>query len=346
MTFDELAMRRCFELARLGEGRVAPNPLVGAVVACGGRIIGEGYHADYGGPHAEVVAIASVREKQLLPSSTLYVSLEPCAHHGKTPPCTDLILANNIARVVVSCTDPNPLVAGRGIQRLRDAGVSVILGLLEQEGRWLIRYFTTFYEKKRPHIVLKYAKSKDGFMAREGQNTKISGETAQRLVHRWRSELAAIMVGTNTALIDNPRLDNRLFFGTPPLRVVLDRQGTLKPEAYLLDGFSPTLVFGEKPSSFNNTQTEFVRLPTGQEDELEFVLDYLCNIKKINSLLVEGGARLLNALIEAKLWDEARIFTGNIVLGRGIVAPALPDAALAKMERVGEDELLWLLPKR
>ncbi len=332
MKAPEVYLRRCFALARLGAGQVSPNPMVGAVLVCDGRIIGEGWHQCYGGPHAEVNAVASVRpeDKLLLRRAVLYCSLEPCAHYGKTPPCTDLILREGIPEVVVSNTDPNPLVAGKGLARLRAAGVRVRTGLLEEEGRWLNRAFFTWIQQQRPHIVLKWAQSADGFMGRPGERTLISGPLAQRLVHRWRAEADAILVGTTTALVDNPRLDNRLYFGKSPLRIALDFEGKLPGTAHLLDDSRPTWILGpERPGRWENTR--FWAPPPTQPDGrrwwISLLLEQLREAKKA-ILLVEGGPNVLSQFIALDLWDEIRIVQGAHYLHWGIEAPPLPPQAI------------------
>lgn len=249
MTIDEKYMRRCIQLARNGICHTAPNPMVGAVIVRDGKIIGEGYHVRCGEGHAEVNAIASVKDESLLKEATIYVSLEPCSHYGKTPPCADLIIRKGIPRVVVGCVDPFSLVAGRGIQKLRDAGIEVTVGVLEKECRELIRAFITFNVKKRPYITLKWAQSADGFIdirRDEGAPVRLSTPLSILAVHKMRAEQKAILVGRRTALLDNPSLTVREWYGQNPLRLVIDRQLTLPPHLHLFDGSTPTLVFTEK----------------------------------------------------------------------------------------------------
>lgn len=301
---DRAYMRRCIQLARCGEAGAAPNPMVGAVIVCGGKIIGEGYHRKCGGPHAEVNAIASVRRPELLALSTLYVSLEPCAHYGKTPPCADLIVEKRIPRVVVGCRDPFARVDGRGIARLREAGADVTVGVLEEECLRLNRRFITFHSLHRPWVTLKWAQSADGYIDRHrtaaGPPARLSTLFTSVLVHRLRARHQAILVGTNTALRDDPSLTVRLWPGPDPLRLTIDRHGVLPQTLRLADGTAPTRIY-----------------PTG---DLEAILADLYR-SNVQSLLVEGGARLINSFLEQGLWDEARVETSPGLLGGGVAAP-------------------------
>lgn len=319
-------LRRCFDLARLGAGQVSPNPMVGAVLVHENRIIGEGWHRQYGQAHAEVNALQAVAasDRPLIGASTLYCSLEPCFHYGKTPPCVDLILQHRIPRLVISNTDPNPLVAGQSVQKLRAAGVEVVSGVLETEGRWLNRAFFTWITRRRPYLMLKWAQSADGFIARSGERTAISGPLAQRLVHRWRSECDAILVGATTARVDDPRLDNRLFPGRAPLRIALDFGGKIPAAAQLLDDTQPTWLLGpERPGPWR--QTEFPQLsPANWLPEL---LDKLTAANRA-ILLVEGGSRTLQQFFDLGLWDEIRVIENPVRLGSGVAAPRVPAEAL------------------
>lgn len=335
----ELYMRRCFELARLGAGSVSPNPMVGAVLVHEGRIIGEGWHRRYGEAHAEVNAVQSVpeAERHLIRQSTLYCSLEPCFHFGKTPPCVDLILDQKIPRVVVSNTDPNPLVAGQSLQKMQAAGIEVTAGVLEAEGRYLNRAFFTWIAEKRPYIVLKWAQSSDGFIARTGERTAISGPLAQRLVHRWRSESDAILVGATTARTDNPRLDNRLYFGKSPLRIALDFKGQLPRTAFLLDDSQPTRIIGPAPADAFFRQTQFWNFPT--ENWITTLLRQLYDTKHA-IMLVEGGAHTLRQFLNSGCWDEIRLIQNPRRLGSGVGAPSVPAAAtLREQFAVGVDSV-------
>jgi diaminohydroxyphosphoribosylaminopyrimidine deaminase / 5-amino-6-(5-phosphoribosylamino)uracil reductase len=319
-------MQRALDLAQLGLGKVSPNPMVGAVIVHQGRVIGEGWHQRYGGPHAEVVAVQSVADKHLLAESTLYVTLEPCCHHGKTPPCADLILDMDIPHVVVAMTDPNPLVAGKGIAKLRQAGVRVEVGILEAQAKEQNKRFLVYFEQKRPYVILKWAQSSDGFLASSLEastaDKKISNELSQQLVHKWRSEEDAIMVGYRTLLHDNPKLNTRLWKSSKPLtRVTLDEKGSeTHPNLHFYDGHAPSFVFNYQKEE-RNPEVDFLRLSVGDEP----IAALLARLKEmgIGSLLVEGGTALLQKFIAANLWDEARVCTAQKTLGTGIVAPVL-----------------------
>lgn len=321
---EEKYMGRCLELAALGLGDVAPNPMVGCVVVHQGKIIGEGYHRKYGEAHAEVNAIQSVKNKDLLTQSTLYVSLEPCAHFGKTPPCADLIVANQIPEVVIGTIDPFAKVAGKGIEKLQKAGIKVTVGVLSQECRELNKRFFTFHEKKRPYIILKWAQTLDGFLdinrteENYGQPTWITNELAKRIVHKQRSDEAAILIGTNTAQKDDPSLTVREWSGNQPYRIVIDRTNRLQPYLRLFDGTAPTLVFSaekhEQRPLITNITIDF------STNILPQILDYLYQ-NDIQSVIAEGGNQLLTSFINDELWDEAHIYTGNQLFGQGIPAP-------------------------
>lgn len=318
-------MQRCLQLAANGLGNVAPNPMVGCVIVHNDIIIGEGYHAYYGEAHAEVNAINSVKDKSLLKDATLYVSLEPCSHQGKTPPCTNLIIESGIKNVVIACSDTNPLVGGKGIEKLKTAGVDVISGILNEEARSLNKRFFTFHEQKRPFIILKWAQTTDGFIDKKRtDNTEpalqISNEHSQRLVHKWRSEEQAIMVGTTTARLDNPRLDVRLVSGKNPLRIVADRNLELAESLNLFDGLNPTLVFTSKEKE-GKTNLDFVKIDFN-ENTLQQVINELFK-REIQSVLMEGGSKLLQSFIEQNLWDEARVFISENYIGDGVASPKL-----------------------
>ena len=327
---DTRFMARCLTLARMGAGQTAPNPMVGAVVVHAGRIIGEGFHRAYGGPHAEVNAIAAVRDASLLPASTLYVSLEPCSHQGKTPPCTELILRTGIRRVVVACTDPFPAVSGRGIRRLREAGMEVTTGVLEAEARRLNRFFLTAQTARRPYIILKWAESADGFIDRTRSSAavpavRLSDAVTMRAVHRLRAEVGAIMVGARTAMLDDPSLTVRHWVGANPMRILLDYEGSVSGNLHLFDGAAPTLVF-----TANQSATLSATLPTSVEllhlDVSQPALPQILRVlheRRIDSLLVEGGAYLHGLFIDSGLWDEARIETTSLRLGDGVQAADL-----------------------
>ncbi len=337
-------MQRCFDLARLGAGRTSPNPMVGAVLTYRNRIIGEGYHQAYGQAHAEVNAVNSVKEsdRHLLPYSTLYVSLEPCNIHRNTPPCTLLILQERIPRVVISYIDHTPGVDGSGVARLREAGVDVVVGVLRQSGQQLSQARNTFVQEHRPYIILKYAQSADGFFAPEDNVQQwLSNAYSKRLVHKWRSEVDAILVGANTVLADNPRLNNRLYFGASPCRIILDRDASLPGGLNVFDGAQPTLVFsehlsakaGERPAN-----TERILLPF--DDQLLPELLRRLASQNISTLLVEGGLKTMQRFLNEGLWDEARVFTAEKTIGKGRPAPTLPCPA-ERSFALGSDRLQW-----
>ncbi|MEX2568367.1 MAG: bifunctional diaminohydroxyphosphoribosylaminopyrimidine deaminase/5-amino-6-(5-phosphoribosylamino)uracil reductase RibD [Cyclobacteriaceae bacterium] len=317
---DQNFMLRAIELAELGKGYTSPNPLVGCVIVHENRIIGEGYHKKYGGPHAEPNALQEVVNKDLLALSTLYVTLEPCSHFGKTPPCADLIAHHQLKRVVIGAKDANPLVGGKGIQKLQEAGIKVETGLLEKEIRFQNRRFFTFMEKRRPYIILKWAQTKDGWMARSNFDSKwISNPLSRQYVHRWRAEEDAIMVGTTTAKMDNPRLNVRDWTGRDPIRVFIDNQMTLDPTLHLFDGSQPAICFNHIKSETRNN-LEWVKLDEGES--VEKLVGELYD-RNIQSLIVEGGSQLLKSFLKEDLWDEARVFTGNAFFGQGIPAPIM-----------------------
>lgn len=317
-------MQRCIEIATYGFGNVAPNPMVGAVITYNNEIIGEGYHQKYGEAHAEVNAINSLKDKHLLSKSTLYVNLEPCSHYGKTPPCADLIIKHKIPKVVIGSTDTFTKVHGRGIEKLKLAGIDVTCGILEKESRELNRRFFTYHETKKPYVILKWAQTLDGFIdAVRIKNTPlqplwITNKTARTLVHRWRSEEQSIMVGTNTAAKDNPKLNVRDWAGKNPLRVLLDKNLRLDRNLNLFDNSVKTIVFTEKNIA-SDANTNFVRV-NFDETLLITILEYLYH-QNIQSIIIEGGAQLLNSFIKQNLWDEARVFIGDISFGSGVKAP-------------------------
>lgn len=326
---NNIYMRRALELASLGSGTAQPNPMVGAVLVHEGRIIGEGYHHRYGEPHAEVMAIASVRDKDrpLLGESTLYVTLEPCSHYGKTPPCAELIVRTGIPRVVVAQLDPFPLVAGHGIELLRRAGIEVELGCMEDEARELNKAFNHRHEHARPYILLKWAESEDGYMDahREDQGTApilFSSPYQNRLVHRLRRDYQAILVGANTARLDNPSLTNRYWGERQPIRIILDWRLSLDSNLKVFtDGIAPTWVIYDDALSLGNVQqaSEQIRyIPS--PPCIESVVQRLAQ-EGINSLLVEGGSRTLNLFIERGLYDELQCEKSSIRLGSGVLAP-------------------------
>lgn len=320
-------MKRCLQLAKNGLGRTYPNPLVGCVIVLDDQIIGEGWHRQAGTPHAEVHAINSVRDKDQLCRATLYVNLEPCCHHGKTPPCSDLIIAEKIPRVVISNRDPNPKVSGKGIEKLRKAGVEVVTGCLEEEGTHLNRRFFTFYNRNRPYIILKWAQTTNGFIApekqKQGKPFWITGAYARQLVHKWRSEEQGILIGKNTAIKDNPRLNTRLWKGKNPTRILIDADLKSRKQQglHLYDNQTETIVFCNEPRQ-HTENTLFEKLNPG-ENTVSQILERLYE-HQLQSVIVEGGRDTLQRFIDAGLWDEARVFTGTSGLESGIKAPDFP----------------------
>ncbi|MGB1204831.1 MAG: bifunctional diaminohydroxyphosphoribosylaminopyrimidine deaminase/5-amino-6-(5-phosphoribosylamino)uracil reductase RibD [Chitinophagales bacterium] len=341
MTFEkhEIYMKRCLELALKGKGKVAPNPMVGAVIVYENRIIGEGYHQQYGGNHAERNAIFSVAkaDEKYLPFSRIYVNLEPCSHYGKTPPCADFVIEKKIPLVIVGQLDPFALVAGNGLKKLKKANTELITGILEEESKWLNRRFNTFHEKKRPYIILKWAETADGFMASKQATQKwISNALAKKITHKWRTEEQAILVGRKTAEIDNPQLTARLWKGKQPLRLVIDRNLNLPKNLHLFDGQHKTVVFTAKKSK-NKNNLCFQTLDF-EKNILPQIIAYLY-ANNIQSLIVEGGKQVLDSFIASKLWDEARIFVGSQSWGEGIVAPQLYDAVFWEEKNIGNNKL-------
>jgi diaminohydroxyphosphoribosylaminopyrimidine deaminase / 5-amino-6-(5-phosphoribosylamino)uracil reductase len=333
MTQDELFMWRAIELAELGRGHVSPNPMVGCVIAHHGTIIGEGYHQLYGGPHAEPNAIKAVKDPNLLSEATVYVSLEPCAHWGKTPPCANLLVEKKVKKVVIGAVDTNPLVGGKGIQILKDAGIEVVTGILEKKVRAQNKRFFTFIEKKRPFVILKWAQTQDAYVARENFDSKwISNSYSRQLVHKWRTEEDAILVGTSTARYDNSQLNVREWDGKNPVRIVLDRNLTLERGLHLFDQSQPTICFNQVKSE-KSENLELVQMASGFD--VEEVLENLYQ-RKIQSLIVEGGAQVLKSFIEKELWDEARVFTGQVQFGNGIPAPLIKGKLVSESEIMGD----------
>ena len=339
MKIHENYIKRCLELAKNGLGTTYPNPLVGSVIVYNNEIIGEGWHRKSGEPHAEVNAINSVKDKSLLSKATIYVSLEPCSHYGKTPPCCDLIIKHKIPNVVVGTIDPNSKVSGSGIKRLQENGANVTVGVLEKECNELNKRFFTFHNKKRPYIILKWAESQDGFMAplsKEKQEPVwISNTFSRQLVHKWRSEEEAILVGTNTVLEDNPKLDVRDWSGKNPIRIVLDRTGRIDKNYYIKDGHIKTIVITEQE---NLTFSENCIYENAIFDiKLTKTVATISYKYGIQSILIEGGKQTLQSFIDDNLWDEARVFIGNINLKSGIVAPVLNSDF--KIKNIKDDQL-------
>lgn len=341
---QEKYILRCIELGKNGLGTTAPNPMVGCVITADDSIIGEGFTSPYGGPHAEVNAINSVRDKNQLKKATLYVSLEPCAHYGKTPPCSDLIIRSGIPRVIIGLKDPHEKVAGKGIALLRDAGIEVTCPVLEEECREHHRRFLTYHEKKRPYVILKWAESPDGFIAPKKQMRKekpepfwISNPYSRQMVHQWRTEEQAVLTGTETVLQDNPRLTVRNWSGKNPLRVVLDRSLKIPPDFHIYDKSVKTLVFTESNAPAEASSDLIFEQIDFRKDVVEQVCAKL-HEHQVLSVIVEGGAMTLSSFIEANLWDEARIFTGKPLLGNGLRAPVIKGKEVYKTQ-VGGDQL-------
>lgn len=328
MTVNEKYMFRCLQLAKKGEGFTKPNPMVGAVIVHKDKIIGEGFHCQFGKPHAEVNAIASVEDPSLLSDSTLYVSLEPCAHFGKTPPCTQLIISKRIPRVVIASTDPNPAVAGKGIEILQNAGIEVSCGVLEKEAKELNKMFFVNQLFKRPYIILKWAQSNDGFIDIERKDSsdippaKISNIITQCFVHKERTEVQGIMVGTNTVIKDNPLLTARKWSGNQPVRITLDRNGRIPTDSMIFNDDAPTIVFTEKKEyNFKKDTVSVVTFDFRNDLNLK-ILNYLYS-HKIYSVMIEGGTYLLNSFIEKDLWDEAYVEVSDMKFKSGVKSPSL-----------------------
>jgi diaminohydroxyphosphoribosylaminopyrimidine deaminase / 5-amino-6-(5-phosphoribosylamino)uracil reductase len=335
MTPDEQFMKRTFELALNGVGAVSPNPRVGCVIVHDGKIVGEGWHQKYGEAHAEINAIQSMSDPSVLNDCTVYVNLEPCSHMGKTPPCADKLIQQRVKKVVVSTLDTNPMVGGNGLKKLRDAGIEVVLGVLEKQGRELNKRFFTFVEKKRPYVILKWAQTSDGFIARPNHESKwISNEHSRQLVHQWRSEEDAALVGTQTAAYDNPALTVREWSGRNPVRIVIDRFLRLPESLQLFDRTEKTICYNLLKHE-EHTNLVLVRLP-----EEDFIDQLILDIYKrnIQSAIVEGGAQTLQSFIEKNLWDEARVFTSTRCFGHGISAPSIGGAKILSTT-VFDDEL-------
>ena len=339
-------MQRCLELAQRAKGYTTPNPMVGAVLVARGLIIGEGWHKRYGGDHAEVDCLDSVSSsnRHLIPGSTMYVNLEPCAHRGKTPPCANRLVQERIGIVVIANRDPFSKVDGRGIAILKEAGIEVVTGVLEKEGLWVNRRFFCAHTLNRPYIILKWAQTADGYIApADGSRFRISNEHCQQLLHRWRTEEGAIMAGTNTAIIDNPQLNARLWDGPQPLRIILDRQLTVPAAHHIFDRSIPTWIINEVRDTRSGSP-EYLKIDFGNR-LLDSILELLSG-KGILSLIVEGGAMLLNSFLKKDLWDEARVFTGNVTLGTGIAAPLPVNGTAACSAMQGSDALRVFVNKK
>lgn len=333
-------MQRCLQLASNGLGKTYPNPLVGSVIVCNDQIIGEGWHQKAGTPHAEVHAINSVKNQEQLKEATLYVNLEPCSHYGKTPPCSDLIIEKGIKKVVIGSVDPNPKVAGRGVNKLMEFCDEVIVGCMEEECENLNKRFFTYQRANRPYVILKWAQTQDGFMAPEtqeiGKPTWITNPYSKQLVHQWRSEEQGILVGVNTALKDNPKLSTRLWRGNSPVRIIIDPHlKTLQHDKalHLLDRSIKTIVFCDNPpESGENLIFESIDFSKETPEQILSLL-YEHNLQ---SVIIEGGQTTLNSFIQSDLWDEARVFTGQSYFGKGIKAPLLNRQPKRKLDYQGD----------
>jgi diaminohydroxyphosphoribosylaminopyrimidine deaminase / 5-amino-6-(5-phosphoribosylamino)uracil reductase len=335
----EKMIRRCFDLAQKASGKTSPNPMVGAVLLHDGIVIGEGWHKEYGAAHAEVDCLNSVlpEHRHLIAASTMYVNLEPCAHYGKTPPCAFRIIEEGIKRVVIANIDPYSEVNGAGITILQQHGCEVVSGILKEEGEWLNRRFFCFHSLRRPYIILKWAASRDGYVAPTNTgNYPITTATTNVLVHKWRTEEDAIIVGLNTARLDNPTLTARHWPGKQPLRIVADRNCSLQPNSNLLNADAATLVLNAlKSEQIGNLEYLKIDFDNHFYENLTAIL----HERKIQSVIVEGGAKLLNNFIGQGLWDEARVFTGSGTIGGGTAAPMLQNAILGASFNIGVDTL-------
>ena len=337
MKTHEHFIEKCITLARKGILNVSPNPMVGCVIVYNDEIIGEGYHQEYGKSHAEVNAIKAVKDKSLLSKSTLYVNLEPCCHHGKTPPCTDLIIKHNISKVVIGCIDPFSEVSGKGIKKLEDNSIEVVHGVLEEKCNDLNRRFFYFHKYKRPYIILKWAKSKDNYIAPINQEKPfwMTSKESKKLVHNWRAEEDAILVGRKTVTADNPSLTVRMCEGKNPIRLVIDKSLSLKSNYNIFDDHAETLVFNNIKS---DTVINTIYLKIDFNNLIEEILNELYK-RNILSLIVEGGARTINSFIENNLYDEIRLFTTEKVLENGILSPQIPNIKMTKTTIINKDKL-------
>lgn len=326
MTVHETYIKRCIDIAKNGLGSTRPNPMVGSVIVYNNQIIGEGYTSAYGSNHAEVNAINSVKDKTLLRLSTIYVTLEPCSHYGKTPPCSDLIIKHQIPSVVIGCVDDNTQVSGKGIEKLKNAGCKVIVGVLETECKEHHKRFFTFHNKKRPYIILKWAQTADGFIAPETKNEQkpvwITNPYSRQLVHKWRTEEQAILVGTYTVLCDNPSLTVRDWTGQNPMRLVIDRENKLSKNYAVFNEDAKTIIVSSNDLDFSNNVAQ-------QICEILFKND-------INSVIVEGGAKTLQTFIDENLLDEARVFTGNMQFKKGVKAPMFSGKLISEETILGD----------
>lgn len=333
---DKKYMALCLELAVKALGNTYPNPLVGCVIVHQGKIIGQGYHSQAGMPHAEIEAIESVSNKELLAESTLYVNLEPCSHYGKTPPCSLRIIEHNIPKVVIGCIDTNSKVSGRGIKLLEQAGINVTVGVLAQESRWINRRFFTYHEHQRPYIILKWAQTKNKLIdaAQEYKTSqagvKITDKKCSTLVHKWRTEEQAILVGTNTAIIDNPQLTARLAQGRQPLRLAIDLHHKIPQNANLKDGSVPTIIYSLQAPKGTTNGEEYALVEAGKNLWHSIFSDL--HQRQVQSVIIEGGSKILHDLISHNFYDEIRVFTSADTYPQGIAAPSIPIPSCESIE--------------
>ena len=330
MQNEEFFLNKCIEIARLGIGNVSPNPMVGSVIVHNGEVVGEGYHKSYGSNHAEVNAINNVKDKSILSKCTLYVNLEPCSHFGKTPPCSDLIIKHKTSKVVIGCVDTYSEVNGNGIEKMRNAGIDVIVRIMEKESKELNKRFFTFHEKKRPYIILKWAESKDGFIALKDQKEPfwMTSKESKKLVHKWRAEEDAILIGRITAEKDNPSLTVREIEGENPIRIVIDKDLKLSENLNLFNSESETIIFN-KIKSNNLSKNNYIKI--NFNNMINSILKELYK-RKIQSAIVEGGTRTLQSFIEENIWDEARIFTTDTKLENGVKSPIIKGKKISEIE--------------
>jgi diaminohydroxyphosphoribosylaminopyrimidine deaminase/5-amino-6-(5-phosphoribosylamino)uracil reductase len=342
MTIHEQYMRRALELAQQGALHVTPNPMVGCVIVYKDTIIGEGYHTAYGKPHAEVNAIANVKHKELLKESVLYVTLEPCSHHGKTPPCADLLIAHHIPKVYIAALDTNPKVQGQGLQKLKDSGCHVEFGLMEKEAVELNKRFFCFHQKKRPYIILKWAQTMDGYIdcnqrgCQDREDYWITNQALRIKVHQWRAEESGVFVGANTLVNDNPQLNVRYCAGKNPVRITLINR-KIEQHLHFFDNTQPAVVFNfEREEQTGNTR--FCKLDK-EKNPQEAIMQQLYEMN-IQSLLIEGGQHTLQRFLDVNLWDEARVLVGSKCFGSGLSAPIIPLEPV-HVEDVNKDKILW-----
>ncbi|MEB3345540.1 bifunctional diaminohydroxyphosphoribosylaminopyrimidine deaminase/5-amino-6-(5-phosphoribosylamino)uracil reductase RibD [Aquimarina gracilis] len=341
MDTHNIYIQRCLQLAKNGSGTCYPNPMVGSVIVYNNKIIGEGWHYKAGKPHAEVNAIQSVKNQSLLKDATIYVSLEPCSHYGKTPPCSDLIIEKGIKKVVIATIDPFAKVSGRGIQKLINAGCDVVVGVLETESHELNKRFFTFHTKKRPYIILKWAKTKDGFIAplntQKREPVWITNKYSRQLVHKWRAEEQAILVGNQTVVKDNPTLTTRDWNGPHPIRVIIDRFGKIPKASNVLDQTTQTIIITSEEFKKENNKNIIYEVIDQKNNEVDQICDILYRYN-IQSVIIEGGAVTINTFVNQKIWDEARVFEGNLSFGMGIKSPVI-NGRLVSERKIMNDTL-------